>query len=1066
MDDGRGRNAIMKAFDIAPFALPNTAPNEVRFEQPRDIRRVVVRLASPVSAEIGLSYLHKTWPQTRHELPPEMGRTHPCQFGWRPLDDWFNATWRRAAVQSTHLDERTLEFTFAGLHAEFAEYPGREVYDVTFRRTLGVRVEAAVPAAVQAIEVYTESAACRAAVRVELDAGRRTPGGCVTLSGYNLRGLRCRPLTGVEVRRHQIILQPGGARGFLAQWECMVPAHPYSDDDALLTLSLEGEVFTVALAALREQGPIWFAESGVFITAAADPTTFAQYQARNRGVKTIRQQVLEAPEQSLSGAFHGQPRAHAVAYTLGCKHARQRFWIEPNGDIVLNRHNVMWTPGADSERFGNEGNARFFFDLGDWIPVARYTDPAPAFAWNLQFRHGSLVREQRYLATPLRPLGPASELAGDDTVVLLVRLSLHNAGAETVPARLPLGFSGNSGRSGNRLAAGRSAAGGQDDDLVPRSARTPLTATPDGRLLGVWQGLPVLRGLYESDLTPRTDGDGLVFEKRLAPGESAELVLRIPFIVVDREDELQALRNLHFGACDRQALEFWRAEARQGAQVVTPNAHLNALHTMHALHVQVTDHAVPGKPHLINTSVGASTYGNFSNESCMIIDELDQRGLHEEARRRIELWLEYQGTVGLNGRFSDIDGVFYGAGGFEQGQSYCQHHGWVLWIIAKHYAVTGDARWLRDVAAAGLCRGLEWVFRQRQHTLQTLPHSRGWERGFLPAGGLEDVDDYCYWLSTNALTWRGCDAASAALEAIAHPDAARFRQAADAYRQDLIRGFETMRRLSPLVRLRDGRWVPHYPSRLYCRGRDRGWIRETLEGAVYLLISGLFASDSPQAAWILDDFQDNLYMNPPFGYYVDQPANTWFDRGGVSIQPNLLAGLMPHLERDEVEVYLWMFFNCWNACYREEITAMVEHPYPVLGFSNSAHFKTSDEANAVKWLQHMFVYATPTRLHLGRAIPRDWLRAGRGARAEGLQTPFGTVSVAYAPQADGCTIEATVKLALRAAPAQTLVRFRTPGQQPLRTVTVNERSHPAFDAVTGDVDVSGCSGDLVIRISS
>ena len=573
----------------------------------------------------------------------------------------------------------------------------------------------------------------------------------------------------------------------------------------------------------------------------------------------------------------------------------------------------------------------------------------------------------------------------------------------------------------------------------------------------------MLRATFESDMTPVGLADGLAFERELGPGQSAEVILKFPFITLDRTEELQALRSLQFDACDRQAREFWTAEARNGARVVTPNAHLNALHAMHAVHVNVTDYAMPGKPRLINTSVGASTYGNFTNESCMIIDELDQRGLHDEARRRIELWLEYQGTVGLKGRFSDIDGVFYGAGGFEQGQSYCQHHGWVLWIIANHYFVTGDAVWLRSVAGP-LLKGLDWVFRQRRHTMEKRPaHSRGWERGFLPAGGLEDVDDYWYWLSTNALTWRGCDAAASALEAIGHPDAPRVRKDADAYRQDLVRGFETMRRQSPLVRLRDGRWVPHYPSRLYCRGRDVGWIRETLEGAVYLLVSGLFAPDTPQAGWILDDFQDNIYMNPPFGYVIDMPERTWFDRGGVSIQPNLLAGLMPHLERDEIEVYLWMFFNCWSACYREEITAMVEHPYPMLGVSNSAHYKTSDEANAVKWLQYMFVYAPRDVLHIGKAVPRDWLRPGRGARADGLATRFGTVRVAYAPAPDGTAIQATVNLGLRSQPARTLVRFRHPTRAPLKSVTVNGTPHAVFDAASGDVDLTGRTGELVVR---
>ena len=66
-------------------------------------------------------------------------------------------------------------------------------------------------------------------------------------------------------------------------------------------------------------------------------------------------------------------------------------------------------------------------------------------------------------------------------------------------------------------------------------------------------------------------------------------------------------------------------------------------------------------------------------------------------------------------------------------------------------------------------------------------------------------------------------------------------------------------------------------------------------------------------------------MSPPYGYPIVDEDNSWFSRGGISIQPNLLAGLLPYLDRDEPEVYLWMFFNAWLACYREEINAMVEH---------------------------------------------------------------------------------------------------------------------------------------------
>ena len=106
---------------------------------------------------------------------------------------------------------------------------------------------------------------------------------------------------------------------------------------------------------------------------------------------------------------------------------------------------------------------------------------------------------------------------------------------------------------------------------------------------------------------------------------------------------------------------------------------------------------------------------------------------------------------------------------------------------------------------------------------------------------------------------------------------------------------------------------------------------------------------------------------------------------------------MPYLDRDEPEIYLWMFFNAWLACYREEINAMVEHPYPELGYSNTAHPKTSDEANAVMWLRYMFVYGNRDGLYLGRAIPRAWFAQDRPIGLENVRTRWGQASVTYVP---------------------------------------------------------------------
>jgi hypothetical protein len=178
-----------------------------------------------------------------------------------------------------------------------------------------------------------------------------------------------------------------------------------------------------------------------------------------------------------------------------------------------------------------------------------------------------------------------------------------------------------------------------------------------------------------------------------------------------------------------------------------------------------------------------------------------------------------------------------------------------------------------------------------------------------------------------------------------------------------------------------------------------------------------------------------------------------------------LAGLLPHLDRDEIEVYLWMFFNVWAACYRPEVQAFVEHPQPVLGFNNSAPFKTSDQSNAIKWLAYMFVYERDGLLHLGRAIPRAWFAQDKPFGAERLSTASGTVSVEYRPQPSDNTIEAVVEMELRSAPATILLRFRHPEKKPIRFVQINGRAHGRFDPASGDVEVPAKSGRLLVSVA-
>jgi hypothetical protein len=143
------------------------------------------------------------------------------------------------------------------------------------------------------------------------------------------------------------------------------------------------------------------------------------------------------------------------------------------------------------------------------------------------------------------------------------------------------------------------------------------------------------------------------------------------------------------------------------------------------------------------------------------------------------------------------------------------------------------------------------------------------------------------------------------------------------------------------------------------------------------------------------------------------------------MQPNLIYGLSPYLDRDQVEHYLRVFFNGFAACWREEIRSMTEHPLPTLADWTGDHFKSSDESMVSYLLRSMFVHEEGNDLFLGKGIPRRWLKPGSRVGIERACTYFGPMCF---------TIEVTdnrrmlVKLELPEIrmPRRVLVRLRHP----------------------------------------
>jgi hypothetical protein len=116
------------------------------------------------------------------------------------------------------------------------------------------------------------------------------------------------------------------------------------------------------------------------------------------------------------------------------KNCRQRFWQDPNDDIMLESTTVRQLLAADTARYANGdghggGHGRFFFGLERWIMQGQGTDAAPALVSNLRARRDDIEIDQTSLAAPLDGRVESGPIAGDRDLVCLVRPPAGSVGA-------------------------------------------------------------------------------------------------------------------------------------------------------------------------------------------------------------------------------------------------------------------------------------------------------------------------------------------------------------------------------------------------------------------------------------------------------------------------------------------------------------------------------------------------------------------------------------------------------------------------------------------------------------
>jgi hypothetical protein len=1020
----------------------------LEWDEPHDVRQVVVRFVGNAPPDLRVQYWQNTWPT------PAPERRSGARRGWIGRDDPWHGRWVTVRSEKVTAGD-TVTFTFDPVDLpelrgvmSAAQLEETEHYLAPFRRTLKLRLVCSGDAqpAIAELGVYSGTRWREGGIDVHIANGEWQMGNGAWWA-VNGEVLSVTPVDPESVRLH------------VRYADCAADSA-----DRTIVTSCDGERGFSFLVADLDRGPVYIKDYGVYIAwMGGEPFEAFQWRLAD-APKSIYDRILDEPEQSLSRALAEIPPLDVVkqdSYTglgrylpLGLEAGRQEFALRHNGELFADKNqlklsgrdaaHLLW-PGAQLRfRFGTgdppdfrESDHRTEQSLLDgWLPVviSRWLDREIA------------VEETAFVAQLEGPMTGPDTRRGDEDVVAMLRFVLRNTTHGRKRAHFWIAIAPQEQLEVQDeliLAQGRVVPD------VPVAREWCVDAYPEPRLRGVLYsgGRGMLATIpYSEDGLSRAIPTAILYTIDLDGGESHSITLSIPFVtftwsgLASLFSSSQEWLPHNFDKKLTEVIAYWRSYVESGGQMNVPDTVLSDFHKAARVHVGIGVDKDPVNG-LYVVPAATWSYGACGNEAAWQITMLDQAGHHDRAEAYLETFLHTQGIAAPDGKFTSAKGALV-AVNFDGGApvmgsfAYNLDHGYIMECLANHYRYTGDRAWL-DRVTSNLIAACDFVIRERESTKQ--PGAP--EYGLLPAGHLEDNPEWRHWFAVNAHAYAGMRAIADVLASVDHPEAARLSCEAEVYREDIRRAAHQAMVESPVVQLLDGTYSPHIPTRTGIRGREWGWFREAAYGALHLLEGGVFAPDEPEMTWVLKDLEDNLFVSREWGRPVDL-ERFWFSHGGVTIQPNLMDLGIDYLRRGEVKHALRALFNNFGSELYPDMRTFTEHPVTELGHGVGPFYKSPDESKALVWLRHFLIHEEGHTLHLAMGAPRAWFMPGQSFGVCDMATFFGSVTYRVQSTAEKVTIE--LELTNARPPQELYIHIRLPEGQTMRAAAINGQSHADF----------------------
>ncbi len=498
---------------------------------------------------------------------------------------------------------------------------------------------------------------------------------------------------------------------------------------------------------------------------------------------------------------------------------------------------------------------------------------------------------------------------------------------------------------------------------------------------------------------------------------------------------------------------------------------------------------------------GKHMWGGLAFEVGRVAHEMDLVGLHEEADKVYQYFLESPG-VKPDGDYTDGTGALEWAKNMQHDMGY-NHDGThastgrLLFAMADRYFLTGDKEWfqknrLRLQAAA------DWIIRQRKLYMKDVPNREElFAAGLMPPYMLGDYAmpscDWRWYYSDNIFSLQGVQRFADALTEFDAEAGRHYRQEAEAFRQDIRRAVEQEAVLSPVRQGQDGLYHSFLTSTCYTRGVLTSLELGSIQRPQGDLLMGALPLAEPFGVMDAKDIRmigtiqkmEEIATSPQVASFIltggngktldaiegpGSPANqageqddTWFWNcfGGGLAKCSHNANI--YLLQDDVANFLRFWMHAYAAIVGADGKLW---EWAHLGeYSNCAGPDNGTAGWFLENFRNLLVMEEGQSLWIARATPRVWLEQGKKISVKNAPTYFGTLAYEIVSDVDHGKITATVEMPDRSPVQSLMVRFRHPQAAAMKSVTVNGQPWNGFNPDQEVVEITGLTGKAVVTAS-